>query len=113
MSVNINKCVQECVDKGAKTIKKSRVLEVVLILFCVFCVVIIIGIIGYRTLFKMSLIDSIYNTTLTVSTLGIAPGDKTDAEKIFTGVYAIIVGVIFISFVSAIVSYIFSLYVLQ
>lgn len=113
MSVNIHKCVQQCVDKGASSIKESRVLEIILILFCVFCVVLIIGVIGYRTLFKMSLIDSIYNTTLTVSTLGIAPGDKTDTEKIFTGVYAIVVGVIFVSFVSAIVSYIFSLYVLR
>nr|WBF71014.1 putative potassium channel protein [Megavirus caiporensis] len=112
MSYDIHKCIRECSNQITLPKRKARVLELIIILTIILVIIIIFGYLGYRYLFNMTRVDALYNTTLTISTLGIAPGDKTEAEKIFTGIYAVLVGVFFISLVSAIVSYIFSIYII-
>ncbi|BCS82878.1 putative potassium channel protein [Cotonvirus japonicus] len=106
---NTCKCLEKCA--GIKSTANTKIIKLIIILFCILCIILVVGVIGYKYLFNMNYVDSVYNTTLTVSTLGIAPGDKTDTEKLFTGIYAVLVGVFFISVVSAVVSYIFTMYV--
>ena len=59
----------------------------------------------------MKTIDAVYNTSLTVSNLGIAPHERTTGEKLFTGFYGMLSGIFFISLISTIIAYIFSQYV--
>lgn len=83
------------------------ILMLVSILFVVMC----IGFTGYKLLFNLNNTDAFYYTAITASTLGIDPHPRTNKEKIFIGIYALLSGVFFIATISTIVSYIFSLYI--
>ncbi|AHA45141.1 putative potassium channel protein [Hirudovirus strain Sangsue] len=109
---HFSRCFDECSKIERPNVNK-KLTRLIIVLFCLLCIIVTLGVIGYKFLFKMSYVDAIYNTAITTSTLGIAPGDKTDAEKIFTGIYAVLVGVFFISVISAIVSYMFTTYILD
>ena len=73
-----------------------------------FFVIFILGVVGYGYFFNMNLSDAIYNTSITMSNLGISAHEKTNGEKIFTAMYSIISGVFFLSLMSALVAYIFA-----
>jgi hypothetical protein len=89
---------------------QDKVIHAILILTITFIVIFIIGIIGYKHIFHMGTTDAFFNTSLTLSNLAIDLHEKTEAEKIFTGIYSLIAGIFFIALVSAIVAYIFTLY---
>lgn len=93
-----------------RTLKQKKVVHALMILILAFIIVFIIGIVGYTYFFQMSIPDAIFNTSLTVSNLGIGLHEKTAAEKIFTGMYSLTSGILFVALVSSIVAYIFTLY---
>lgn len=92
-------------------VRKTRTRKAFILIIILFVIIYMIGIIGYKFIFKMTVADAIFNTSLTISNLGVGLHEKTAAEKIFTGVYAVISGVFFLSLVGAIIAYIFSLYI--
>lgn len=91
-------------------VRKKTVLAI-LMLFSILFFVLCIGFSGFKLLFNMSNTDAFYNAAITVSTLGVDPHQRSNKEKIFTGIFALLSGVFFIATVSTIVSYIFSLYI--
>lgn len=88
----------------------KKVRRLIFILFILLTLVLLIGYIGYKHFFNMNHVDALYNASITASTLGLAPDEKTEQEKIFTGMYAFLSGIFVVSIVSAIVSSIFTLY---
>lgn len=102
--------MEESPNKLVKTFKKDKVVHAIMILVVAFVIIFFTGVLGYKYFFNMSLSDAIFNTSLTVSNLGIGLHEKTAAEKIFTGLYSLIAGIFFVSLVSSIVAYIFSIY---
>ncbi|XWV26894.1 putative potassium channel protein [Tupanvirus soda lake] len=90
--------------------KQKKALMAIIIIFIILVVILLFGIIGYKYFFGMSWTDAIFNTSITASTLGIAPHERTNAEKIFTSIYAIVSGIFFVTTISTIIAYIFSLY---
>ena len=92
------------------TFRKEKVMHALYILIIAFIVVLAIGFIGYKFLFHMTFEDAVFNTTLTMSNLGIGLHEKTHGEKLFTGFYSLISGIFFLSLMSAIIAYIFTIY---
>ena len=88
-----------------------RLKRFILIIIILFLLGLTIGVLGYKYFFDMTWTDALFNATISMSTLGIAPNEKTAGEKIFTGFYAILSGVFFISLVSAVIQYVFNIYV--
>ncbi len=97
-------------ERFSRLLQHDKVVHAIMILIIAFIVIFIIGVVGYGYFFQMSATDAIFNTSLTVSNLGIGLHEKTPAEKMFTGIYSVVAGIFFISLVSAIVAYIFTLY---
>lgn len=93
-----------------KIFDKNKVKHAILVLFIFFIVIFFIGIVGYKYVFGMSPSDAFFNTSLTVSNLGIGLHEKTATEKIFTAIYSLLTGILFVSLVSSIVAYIFTMY---
>lgn len=89
---------------------RKRIMHAILILIIAFGVVYLIGIIGYRHYFNMSVSDAVFNTSLTVSNLGVGLHEKTSQEKVFTALYSLLAGIFFVSLVSSVVAYIFTIY---
>lgn len=98
------------IQRMRSVFQTDKVIHAIMILAVTFIVIFIIGIIGYKHFFHMKTSDAFFNTSLTVSNLAIDLHEKTAAEKIFTGVYSLIAGIFFVALVSAIVAYIFTLY---
>lgn len=61
-----------------------------------------IGIAGYRFFEHMSWVDAFANAALTLADMGLVVPIVTPAGKIFTGIYALLSGLLFFSFVGII-----------
>ncbi len=90
--------------------KNNSALQLLLIIIIIFLVVFLVGIIGYRHYFKMNGVDAVFNTSLTMTTLGIPVNERTDEEKLFTSIYAIFSQIFFVSLISCIIAYMFTMY---
>jgi hypothetical protein len=111
--MNIDYITMETANESVRKpfiFKRTKVIKAIIILGVVFVIVVLFGIYGYKRYFGMDTTEAIYNTTLTVSNLAIGLHEKTQAEKIFTGIYSLIAGLLFVSLVSSTVAYIFTLY---
>lgn len=97
-------------QKIHRVINNKKVTHAIAVLIVVFIIIFIIGIIGYKHFFHMSIEDAIFNTSLTISNLGIGLHERTAGEKIFTAIFSILAGIFFISLISSIVAYVFTMY---
>lgn len=61
-----------------------------------------IGIIGYRVFEHMPWVDAFTNASLTLADMGLITPITTPAGKIFAGIYALLSGLVFFSFVGII-----------
>ena len=113
LNANLNASAIPCDCKSLAKSKKSKAMMGVMIIILLLLSIILIGYLGYRYIFKMNASDAFFNTTITASTLGLDIRERTPAEKIFTGVYALLAGVFFIAIISSAVSYIFTSYFLD
>lgn len=93
-----------------RSVKHQKAKRAIIIIIILFVVVFMVGIIGYKYFLHMNTEEAIFNTSLTVSNLGIGHHEKTIAEKLFTSIYSIFAGIFFLSLTSAIIAYIFILY---
>ena len=92
---------------------KNQTIKAVFLIIGVVAIVLLIGFVGYRYFFNLSVVDAFYNTSLTASTLGVEVRERSNAEKIFTSFYALLVGVFFISTISMIISYLFAMHYIE
>ncbi len=61
-----------------------------------------IGMLGYRTFEGMGWVDAFVNAALTLADMGLIAPITTTAGKLFVGVYALVSGLVFFSFLGII-----------
>ena len=91
----------------------KEIIKFLFIIICLIIIIVYIGTMGFKHFFGMSYIDAIYNASITATSLGVDARERTSGEKIFTSLYALISGLFFITMISAIISYIFSIYYIR
>ena len=88
----------------------SRKTFILRILYCTLSallfisIVLLSGMLGYRFFEHMAWINAFTNSALTIADMGLIIPIETDAGKIFTGIYALLSGIIFFSVTAIIVS---------
>lgn len=89
---------------ASKATYYQRVLRNLLFASGVLAVSLLIGIAGYHYWGEASWIDSLHNASMILSGMGPVTEMKTDSGKIFSSLYALFSGVIFITNVGIILS---------
>ena len=84
-----------------------RMTITLLILLVVLTIALGIGIIGYHTFAKLSWIDSILNASMILTGMGPVDRMSTDASKLFSSIYALFSGVVFLSSVGLLLAPVF------
>jgi hypothetical protein len=79
------------------TVFYTRVLKNLLIALLVMIGCLLIGILGYQITEDMKWIDALHNASMILSGMGLVMEIKTNGGKIFSSVYAIFSGVVFIT----------------
>ncbi len=82
----------------------QRILKNILIALIIMAVCLLIGIAGYHYWGEVSWIDSIHNASMILGGMGPVVEIKTDSGKIFSSVYALFSGVVFITNVGVILA---------
>lgn len=96
---------------GKKPGYKIKLKKILIFAVILFVLILSVGFIGYKHFFGMSSVDAFYNTSLTITTVAVAPHERTNSEKMFTAFYALFSALLFLSLISAAVAYIFTLYI--
>jgi hypothetical protein len=78
-----------------------------LILLMVLTIALGIGVIGYHEFEKLSWIDSILNASMILTGMGPVDRMSTDASKLFSSIYALFSGVVFLSSVGLLLAPVF------
>ena len=89
---------------ASKATYYQRVLKNILVASFVLSICLLIGIGGYHYWGEASWIDSIHNAAMILSGMGPVIEMKTDGGKIFSSLYALFSGVVFITNVGIILS---------
>jgi len=89
---------------ASKATYYQRVLKNILFASLILCLCLLIGIAGYHYLGEAPWIDALHNASMILSGMGPVIEMKTDAGKIFSSVYALFSGVVFITNVGIILS---------
>lgn len=89
-----------------KTEKVDNLLVWAIILFLV---VLSIGLLGFRYIANLNWIDSFQNTSFYISGLGPVAIMKTPGQKLFSGAYAILGGMLYLGLLTYIISRILDL----
>ncbi len=74
-----------------------RILKNILIAVIVIIICLIIGIVGYHYSAGLSWLDSLHNASMILSGMGLVDPVKSDGGKIFSSIYALFSGVVFIT----------------
>jgi len=82
----------------------QRVLKNILFASLILCICLLIGIVGYHYWGEATWIDALHNASMILSGMGPVIEIKTNAGKIFSSVYALFSGVVFITNVGIILS---------
>lgn len=89
---------------ASKAIYYQRVLKNILFATLILTLCLVIGIAGYHYWGEASWIDALHNASMILSVKGPVIEMKTDSGKIFSSVYALFSGVVFITNVGIILS---------
>lgn len=90
--------------------RTKKTIKLILIIIILIAIVLLIGTLCYRHFFNMNYTNSIYNTMLTASTLGVDPHTRSTGEKVFTGLYGLFCAIFFVTAIGVIVGSIFGMY---
>lgn len=82
-------------DKEPK--KKTKIGELILWTLVLVVSILFIGMLGFRYIAKLGWMDSFQNTAFYISGLGPIAEMKTDGQKLFSGLYAIVGGIFFLA----------------
>ena len=82
----------------------QRVLKNILLALLIMAVCLAIGMLGYHQFAKASWIDSFHNASMILSGMGPVINITTDSGKIFSSLYALFSGIIFITNVGIILA---------
>jgi intracellular septation protein A len=80
-----------------RTIFLSRFRRAATYALALVAVTLVVGMIGYRALEKLSWLDAFHQSALLLSGMGPVVDMKSDAGKIFDGIYALFCGVILLA----------------
>lgn len=90
--------------------ERRRKTKLFLFSIIIFIITIFLGTIGYKILFSLSWIDSLYSAALIFGGGSIVSRPFTTAQKIFSIIYTIVAAVILISIASSAIKNIFELF---
>ena len=82
---------------ASRTIFLSRFRRAATYALALVAVTLVVGMIGYRALEKLSWLDAFHQSALLLSGMGPVVDIKSDAGKIFDGIYALFCGVILLA----------------
>jgi hypothetical protein len=74
-----------------------RVFKHILVAMLIISISLLIGVAGYHFIAQLSWIDSIHNASMILSGMGLVDPIHSEAGKIFSSIYALFSGVIFIT----------------
>lgn len=80
----------------------KRMVRNLLMGFAIIIFSLMMGMLGYLYFEKMSLVDAFVNAAMILSGMGAVSSLKTEAGKIFVGLYALFSGVIFLAVIAII-----------
>jgi len=83
--------------------RSFRLRKLYIVLFVLLLIVVIIGLIGFRYIVKLEWIDSFQNTMFYVSGMGPLSIMQTPIQKLFSGTYALISGLVFVAIAAYII----------
>lgn len=98
--------------KKQNDVVKKKKRDILVISLILFIVVILVGAFFYRYLFEMSWIDSFYSASTVISTLSLSGenASRTNSQKIFIIIYALVAGILFITIASHVIEEIIDMY---
>ena len=89
--------------------KIERIKRVLIIVIISFFLLITIGVVGFKYLFNLSWLDSLYAATLVITGINIESTAVTDGQKWFVIIYSIFAVVIYLSMANAAIEYLFAI----